>query len=183
VSHEDLVARLTLTPEIVAAAVSGIDDARLRRRPAERAWSATEIVCHLRDVDELFQLRFHTILALDDPRILVFSATAQDLAPWHIGGVVGHPLDPDRWAEDRQYLRTNGAVAVATLRRRRGELVTLLRGLQPRDWERGGIHLRRGRLPLSEWAAALARHDDNHLDQLRSTAAPERARGRPSGSQ
>ena len=167
VSHDDLLARLSLTPEIVATAVRGIDDAHLRRRPAERAWSPTEIVCHLRDVDELFQLRFHMILALDDPPILVVGATADDFAPWRIGGAVGHPLDPDRWAEDRQYRQADTGAAVMAFARRRGELGTLLRGLGPREWDRGGIHLRRGRLPLSEWAAALTRHDDNHLDQLR----------------
>jgi hypothetical protein len=167
VSPEDVLARLALTPETLAAAVRGIDEAELRRRPAELAWSPTEIVCHLRDVDELFRLRFHTILALDDPPILVVGATAADLAAWRIGGDVAHPLDPDRWAEDRQYTRADPAAAVATFARRRGELVTFLRGLGPREWERGGIHLHRGRLPLSEWVARLARHDDNHLDQLR----------------
>jgi len=167
VGHEELLARLTLMPETLAAAVRGVAHERLRRRPAERAWSATEIVCHLRDVDELFQVRFHTILALDDPPILVFGATAQDLAAWRIGGAVGHPLDPDRWAEDRQYGRADTAAAVAAFARRRGELTTLLRGLGPREWERGGIHLHRGRLPLHMWVAALAGHDDNHLDQLR----------------
>jgi hypothetical protein len=96
VDHEDLLARLGLTPETLAAALRGIDHERLRRRPAERAWSATEIVCHLRDVDELFQIRFHTILALHDPPILVFGAAAAELAAWRIGGAVGHPLDPDR---------------------------------------------------------------------------------------
>src|SRR6266436_4486921 len=33
------------------------------RRLVASNWSATEIVCHLRDVEELFRIRFHTILA------------------------------------------------------------------------------------------------------------------------
>jgi hypothetical protein len=167
VSHDDLLARLALTPPTLAAAAQGGGEEQLRRRPAERAWSATEIACHLRDVDELFQVRFHTILALVDPPVLVFGARPDDLVAWHIVGAVGHPLDPDRWAEDRQYRRADTAAAVAAFARRRGEIVRLLRGLEPREWERSGVHLRRGRLPLTEWAAGLARHDDNHLDQLR----------------
>jgi len=167
VSHDDLLTRLALTPQTMAAVVRGGGDDQLRRRPAERAWSATEIVCHLRAVDGLFQVRFHTILALVDPPILVFGASPDDLVAWRIGGAVGHPLDPDRWAEDRQYRRADTAAAVAAFARRRGEIVTLLSGLGPREWERGGIHLRRGRLPLAEWASRLARHDDTHLDQLR----------------
>jgi hypothetical protein len=39
------------------------------------AWSAKEIVCHLRDVEELFQLRFHAVVALDEPRLLVLVAS------------------------------------------------------------------------------------------------------------
>jgi len=41
----------------------------LGRRPDARNWSAKEIVCHLRDVEELFQVRFHMMVALDEPRI------------------------------------------------------------------------------------------------------------------
>jgi hypothetical protein len=61
------------------------------------------------------------------------------LAAWGIGGEIGHPLDPDRWAEDRQYERQDA------------------------------IHQARGRMSLGEWVASLAGHDDNHLDQLRQT--------------
>ena len=42
----------------------------------------------------------------------------------------------------------------------------LLGGLPDGDWQRGGIHLARGRLTLAQWVASLAAHDDNHLAQL-----------------
>jgi hypothetical protein len=45
----------------------------------------------------------HAVLALDEPHILVLGAGADDLAAWRIGGPIGHPLDPERWAEERQY--------------------------------------------------------------------------------
>ena len=47
-----------------------------------------------------------------------------------------------------------------------GETLALLRGLSSAQWERGGIHPARGRLPMTAWVASLAAHDDNHLDQL-----------------
>ena len=166
-TREALLARLASTPETVADALRGGAGDDLARRPAERAWSATEIVCHLRDVDELFQIRLHTILALPDPPILVFGAGPEELAAWRIGGAVGHPLDPDRWAEDRQYRRADPGAAAAAFQSRRRDLTALLRGLAPGEWARGGIHLRLGRLTLAEWAARLAAHDDNHLAQLR----------------
>jgi DinB family protein len=159
--------RLQETPADLDRALAGRTDVELSRRPGPTSWSAKEIVCHLRDVEELFQVRFHTVIALDEPRILVLGASADDLAPWRIGGPIGHPLDPERWAEERQYARHDGREALAAFRRRRTEVLTLLRSLSPADWQRGGIHLGRGRLTLREWVASLAAHDDNHLDQLR----------------
>jgi DinB superfamily len=91
------------------------------------------------------------------------------LAAWGIGGKIGHPLDPDRWADDRQYERQDAIRALEAFGRRRGEVVTLLDALSPTQWQRGGIHQARGRMNLGEWVASLAGHDDNHLDQLRQT--------------
>jgi hypothetical protein len=44
--------------------------------------------------------------------------------------------------------------------------VSLLAGLSPVEWQRGGIHPSRGRRTLMEWVQSLAAHDDNHLAQL-----------------
>jgi DinB family protein len=96
------------------------------------------------------------IVALDDPQILVYGARPVDLLPWKIGGQIGHPLDPERWAEERQYLRNDAHEAIAALHRRRNEVLTLLRSLSPAEWQRGGIHLSRGRLALADWVASLA---------------------------
>ena len=164
---ERRLARLARTPDELDEALRTRSADLLSRRPEPSSWSATEIVCHLRDVEELFRIRFHTILALDDPKILTLGADPEDLAAWGIGGRVGHPLDPDRWAEDRQYARNDPAGALAAFRRHREETLALLNPLSDAQWLLGGIHLRLGRLTLGDWVASLAAHDDNHLDQLR----------------
>ena len=71
----DRLRRLRRTPGELDHAIADRVDAELGRRPDARNWSAKEIICHLRDVEELFQVRFHTIVALDEPRILVLGAT------------------------------------------------------------------------------------------------------------
>jgi hypothetical protein len=159
--------RLEQTPGELERDLSGKTDAELSRRPDAHNWAVKEIVCHLRDVEELFQIRFHTVVALDEPRILVLGARANDLAAWRIGGAIGHPLDPGRWAEERQYLRNDTGEALAAFQRRRTEVLVLLRSLSPAEWQRGGIHLSQGRLTLADWVARLAAHDDNHVTQLR----------------
>ena len=156
--------RLTETPAEIERLLATYTDAVVSRRPAPTSWSAKEIVCHLRDVEELFQLRFHTIIALDEPTILVVGASADELAPWRLAA--SHPLDPDRWAEERQYERSDAREALRALRRRRHEVLRLLNTLSDTEWQRGGIHPARGRLTLAQWVASLAGHDDNHLAQL-----------------
>lgn len=47
------------------------------------------------------------------------------------------PLDPDRWAQERQYLRNDAVEAASTMRRRREATLTLLRRLTPEQWRRG----------------------------------------------
>ena len=154
------LARLRSTPEELASLLAGRDRPALTRRPDPGSWSAAEIVCHLRDVEELVLGRFQTILAVDDPQILTLGATPEAL---------GHPLDPDRWAEERQYARQDAGEALAAFGRRRREVIVLLDGLTAEQWQRRGIPQARGRMRLDEWVASLAGHDDNHLEQLRRT--------------
>src|SRR5258705_9503121 len=88
--------RLRSTPGEVARRLDGRDASALSRRPDAGGWSAGEIVCHLRDVEELFLVRFQTILAEDDPQILTLGASPEALAAWGIGGAIAPPPPPDR---------------------------------------------------------------------------------------
>ena len=144
---DERLARLARTPDAVGAAIAGRDERRLARRPAADAWAPVEIICHLRDAEEMFGRRFETILANDEPVL-------PDVGP------------SDRWARDRQYHRHDPALALAHFRRRRGESLETLIGLAPADWQRGGDRPGRGRLTIDRLVALMAWHDDNHLEQL-----------------
>jgi uncharacterized damage-inducible protein DinB len=139
--------RLERTADELAAALRGQSETALARRPDAKNWAAKEVVCHLRDAEELFMLRFETIVATDDPKL--------------------GALDPDRWAQERQYLRNDAGEAAGAFRRRRDESLALLRSLAPDQWERGGIHPVRGKFTLDAFLTLMAWHDDNHLDQLK----------------
>lgn len=139
--------RLSRTADDLEALLTGKPQATLTRRPAENAWAATEVVCHLRDTEELFFSRFQTVLANEEPKFLA--------------------IDPDAWARDRQYLRNDAAEALASFRRGRERTLALLRSLTPPQRERSGIHPSRGRMTLTDIVGMMAWHDDNHLDQLR----------------
>ncbi|MGH7353510.1 MAG: DinB family protein [Candidatus Rokuibacteriota bacterium] len=144
----DRLERMTRTADELAAAVKGRDDAALSRRPDPKNFAAKECVCHLRDIEELFLSRFQLMTAVDDPKLFFDPAT------------------PDRWAEERQYLRHDAQQAVAAFRRRREETLAFLNGLAPEQWRRGGMHATRGRVTVDDFVTLMAWHDDNHLDQL-----------------
>ena len=139
--------RLERTADELAAAIRGQGEAALSKRPDGKNWAATEVVCHLRDAEELFMMRFETIMAADEPKLI--------------------GLDPDRWAQERQYLKNDAREAVAAFRKRREESLAFFRKLEPDQWQRGGTHPVRGRFSLDDFATLMAWHDDNHLDQLK----------------
>ena len=159
--------RMERTADEIAAAISNQSDLSLSRRPGPTSWSAKEVVCHLRDIEELFMLRFRTMLALNEPTFLVLGEMPPDRAAWGIVEGDALPLDPDRWAEERQYLRSDTGLAFAALRRRRHETLALLGRLAPDQWQRGSTHVTLGRMTIADWVALIAAHDDKHLAQLR----------------
>ncbi len=139
--------RLERTADELAGAIKGQGESGLARRPDAKNWAGKEVLCHLRDTEEFFQLRFEAIATMDEPK---FAAA-----------------NPDRWAEERQYLRNDAAEALAAFRRRREENLTALKKLTPEQWKRVGIHPARGRMSADDVLTLMAWHDDNHLDQLR----------------
>ena len=50
---EQRKARLALTPDELAAGIHGQSEAVLARRPEATSWAAKEIICHLRDTEEM----------------------------------------------------------------------------------------------------------------------------------
>ena len=148
-SLEQRLGRMSRTADDLAAAIRGRATADLARRPDATNWAPNEIICHLRDIEEVHFVRFQTILANDDPKIFA------------------DPSAADRFAEDRQYLRNDATQALAAFRRRREESLVLLRSLGPEHWQRGCLHPTRGRLTIDAFVTILTWHDDNHLDQLR----------------
>ena len=158
--------RLARTSEELGALIRGQSDAVLSRRPDGKNWAAKEVVCHLRDIEELFMVRFQTMLAMDEPKFLVLGVMPPNPAEWGIGGPVKPAIDPDRWAEERQYLRNDSGAALVAFRERRAESLAFLGRLTPEQWQRGSRHVTLGRVTYGDWVALMAAHDDNHLSQL-----------------
>ena len=144
---DEQLARMARTADDLAAAIASASGAALARRPDGRNWAPTEVLCHVRDIEESFHARLQTLLAMDEPTLL--------------------PVEPDRWAIERQYLRNDPGEALMAFRKRREESLALLRALKPAQWARAGLHATRGRMTVTDFVGLMAWHDDNHLDQIR----------------
>ena len=128
------------------AAQSGID---WQRRPQEGGWSITEVLCHLRDVEiEVHQKRFEAILGEENAFLPGVSA--------------------DEWAQERQYQFQDGQLALGEFVSARQMTIGLLQGISDESWTRQGRHAFFGPTTMHEILFLLARHDDIHVEQLRT---------------
>ena len=133
------------------AALEGHEPATFSARPGPDAWSATEILCHLRDIEDFYMGRMQLMLVNDRPTLVV--------------------LDPDRWARERQYQRCDAMEALATFRSARAETLAFLDGLTPEQWERSANHPLLGVITVRRIVHSMAKHDRVHLAQLERALA------------
>jgi hypothetical protein len=163
--------RLAATAEELGRAIEGQSDTAMSSRPGLKRWSAKEVICHLRDIEELVLMRFQLMLVVEEPRVFVAGVQPSDPKKWGIDDHVPFPANPDRWAEDRQYQRNDAVLALTAFARRRREALTFLQRLHTEQWQRGCIFPDDRRMTFAGWTAAMAAHDDNHLDQLKQALA------------
>ena len=143
--------RLERTADELAGAIRGQSGGVLTQRPGAKDWAGVEIICHLRDAEETFDGRFQMFLSMENVTLL--------------------PVDVDRVATDRQYLRCDAGEAIEAFRTRRSENLDTFRKLTPDQWKRGGTHPQRGRMTFEDFVTLMAWHDDNHLGQLKRALA------------
>jgi len=120
-------------------------------RPARGEWSANECVGHLIEAERRgFAGRVQAILAANRPDI------PADLEAW----------DPPAVAEARRDHERAGSDLVAEFVALRVAGVELVRGLEPGDLARIGVHPQIGPLRVDEVIAEWVHHDRNHIRQL-----------------
>lgn len=130
--------------------VSQLSEELWRAQPGKRAWSALEILCHLRDTErEVNYPRIHTILTEATP----FLSAA----------------NPDEWAAERHYQQQDPAQALAEFSQARQQTIARLANLSPEQWRGPARHALLGPTNLIEVMAVAADHDLLHLKQLRET--------------
>jgi FMN phosphatase YigB (HAD superfamily) len=119
----------------------------------DAGWSATEIACHLRDVEREVNLpRLEAVLMQDNPFLPA--------------------SDPDQWAAPRNYPSQSGMTALRDFSAARQGLLTRLRALGPEALRRPARHALLGPTSLRELMAIVAEHDVLHLRQVLDVVGP-----------
>ncbi len=142
------LAILRSTPAALDQLCRGLDSDAWDLRPTPGEWCPTEIICHLRDVDQEVNLqRVHLVL--------------NQLNPFLPG------QDTDPWAEQRHYIEQDGRNALLRFFAARSQLLHLLESLAPDDWQRPARHAIFGPTTLQEIITIITAHDRLHLRQIR----------------
>jgi len=142
-----ITGRLQHNAGVFSALLEGVADAQARWKPDLDKWSILEVLNHLGDEEEQdFRVRLR--LVLEEPQ-----------GDWT-------PIDPARWAIDRQYNKREPGESLERFLKARKESLGWLRTLQGTDW--GRVHegnvgppLRAGDL-LCSWLG----HDIIHIRQI-----------------
>ena len=111
---------LSDTPKKIARIAQGLNEQQLHRQPDVDAWSAQEIVAHLRACAEVWGRSIDRMLTEDHPTIRYVS--------------------PRGWIKKTDYLQQNFRETLRGFSEQRAVLLTTLRKLTSRGWTRGATY-------------------------------------------
>ena len=132
----EIIKTLRATPVVLRTLVGGVDDGRLRRRPAPGEWAIIEVVGHLADTEERALGRVRRMLAEEDPQL--------------------EPFDQEALAEQRRDLDLDLEGELARLEQLRRQHLDLLEGLEGEGWERTGQHGEHGVMSVELYETHVA---------------------------
>jgi hypothetical protein len=143
---------LSNTPKQIARIARGCNDVQLHRKPEPDAWSALDILAHLRACAEVWGRSIDRMITEEHPTIRYVS--------------------PRGWIKRTDYLEQGFRDSLRKFSEARADLVQTLNALDAVGWSRRatvtGTTLGRDATVLS-YAKRIVDHELGHLDQLRRT--------------
>jgi len=146
---EENLAALGKSFEVFLGASSRYPRELVTRKPTEIAFSATEILYHMLDVERLWQRRIRGLL---DGTMKTFQQ-----------------MDPDKEARDARYNEKPYEQGLSELKRARAETHALVRGMGADELLLTGIHSTYGEMNTFDILAKMEGHDRTHAAQLERT--------------
>jgi hypothetical protein len=109
-------------------------------------WSVVEVICHLRDAEEISLQRMQTMRDQDRPKITGY--------------------DQEALARERNYNETNLYAALNAFIVFRERHIAALSALSSEEWERSGEHTEFGRITIFAHTLHKVSHDAIHCAQI-----------------
>ncbi len=132
---------------ILTNVVTEISDEDIRiLRDGDEGWTILEILCHLRDFEEVFLERARITVQQDNP-VLPFP-------------------DPDILVFEKNYNEDDPKTVLADWTKLRQERHAFLSACADEAWERPAKHPTRGKFTLHDQLFLSVWHDTNHLEQI-----------------
>jgi hypothetical protein len=146
---EHLLELLAATPRRLASISRSLDDERLSFKPDQTAWSANDILAHLRACAEVWGKSILAMIAQDHPTLRYVS--------------------PRTWMRKTNYPEQDFHASLHAFTQQRIELLTALKALNPADWARGATFTAttRGReQTILSYVRRITDHEHEHAQQL-----------------
>jgi hypothetical protein len=149
VEIERILSLLAQTPDRISIMSIGYENTRLTFKPDETAWSANDILAHLRSCADVWGKSILAMISNDHPTLRYVS--------------------PRTWVRKTNYPTLEFRVSLEGFTRQRNELLQTLQALAIGDWSRGatftGTVNGREQTVLS-YARRMAQHESEHCEQL-----------------
>lgn len=115
-------------------------------RDGADGWNVVEIMCHLRDFDEIFFARGKRLASVMNPSLA--------------------PYDHQQLAIDNDYANQQLAEALSAFMDNRAEFIAWLKERERHEWLNVGKHPKMGKMTLLDQALQVYQHDLDHTEQI-----------------
>lgn len=133
--------------EIYPTLLANCTEERARAaRGGDEGWSVVEVMCHMRDAEEIALSRMQAMRDNDNPAIAGY--------------------DQDELANDRNYAASTLHDALDAFLKLRAQHVEELAALSAEDWQRVGQHSEYGPVTIMSHAFHMVSHDFVHAAQI-----------------
>lgn len=138
---------LKKTPVILDALLKDVSPEQVKQlRDGPDGWNVVEVMCHLRDFENIFCRRAQRIVEEDRPNIV--------------------PVDHEALAAEGDYAVQDLKTVFGQYLDTRRRLIEWLEGLDDEQWQCVGIHPEAGEITVMEIAMQVTTHDVDHTEQI-----------------
>ena len=141
---DQALASLESSPELVLSLIRRLNDDQMIRQPKPGEWSIREVLVHLVMAQDLLAGRVTRMLAEVHPSLKAMNS-------WNL----------------EELEETTSRALIDSFRESREKTVAALKAAAPLGWWRTGDHEEFGTVTVLQQASYFAKHDHNHLTQIR----------------